>query len=506
MKRGLALSLVSLVSLGSIASADTVESRVIQPERGDTVNEDGGDLISRRIHTDMIVPAFPALEQFAGVTSNVIFMNKCTGGCLVSRGPDDSRTNRSSIVNSGGTLPAFPYSADVWTQVMTCMQGTFAPFNVTITDVDPGSADHLEVLVGNNAPSAFGFGSGTGGVAPFACQSYVSNALVFDFAGIWGQGTTCGAQCVVNICATAAQEIAHTWALDHEIDSTDPMTYYGQNVPTPRHFKNASVQCGSDCQGGTGPNNETCTGPNIGGGGPQSHACSCTGQQTQNSFATVSALFGNAAPSPPIIHIDDPANGAMVNPGFPIHTTITDTDGISKVELRVDNTLVSSVTAGPYYFNAPQTLGEGTHHVEITAYDIYNTSAKAFVDVIIGMGCHSPADCPNTTDTCVGGACIAGSGVPGGLGAACTDSSQCLDGECANGNMGQVCVVACNTGGCPSGYGCVTAAGSMAGVCYPGFDDGTGGGGGGCSTSGGSVSFGLGFAALLVTRRRRRQA
>ena len=157
MNRGLALSFVSFVTVVGIgrASAD-VETRMIQPERGDTVNEDVGDLVAPRPHNDMIVPLYPSFES-AAVTSNTIFMNKCTGGCTVTRGVDDSRTQRSSIIQNAGTLPAFPYSADAWTQVMTCLKGTFAPFNVVVTDVDPGSsASHLEVLIGGNAPSAFG--------------------------------------------------------------------------------------------------------------------------------------------------------------------------------------------------------------------------------------------------------------------------------------------------------------------------------------------------------------
>ncbi len=499
MNRGLALSFVSLVVVGR-ASADTrAITRVIQPERGDSVNEDPSDLVALRPHNDMIVPLVPSFES-ASVTSSTIYLNQCAGGCTVQRGTDNAQTLRSSIIQNAGTLPAFPYPADAWNQVVACVQGTFAPFNVTITDQKPSASTYLTVLVGGNAPSAFGFGTGTGGVAPFACQAYVSNALVFDFAGIWGQGATCDTQCVVNICATAAQEIAHTWALDHEIDPTDPMTYYGQDVPTPRHYKNAEVQCGSDCVSGRGPNGETCSGTNS-----QSHACSCSGAQTQNSFATVAALFGMAAPSPPMITINDPANGAMVSAGFPIHTTISDSDGIDHVELRIDNNLITTLTTGPYFFNAPSTLGDGTHHVEVTAYDIYQTPAMASVDVVIGKGCQNPSDCPNSTDTCVGGACVPGSTVPGGLGSTCTDSSQCLDGQCASGNMGQVCVVACSTGGCPSGYGCVTANGAAMGVCYPGFDDGSGGGGGCLSASGGSVSFGIGFAALLATRRRRRK-
>ena len=490
MMRGLA---ALLLSFGAVATA-SADSRVLQPERGDSVNEDSNDLVAIHPHNDMVIPLYPSIGA-AGANTNVIFMNKCTGGCSVSPGTDDSRTNRSSIVNRTGTLGAFPYPDAAWQAVMTCVRQTFAPFNVQITDVDPGTADHLEIMTGN-LPSQLGFNSQTGGVAPFPCQAFVPNALVFAFAGIWGSGSTCGAQCVTNICATAAQEIAHSWALDHVTDPSDPMTYYGQNDPTPKHYKNAQDQCGSDCVGGQGPFGQSCTGANS-----QSHACSCTNQQTQNSFTTIQGLFGSAAPTPPVVAIMAPANGAQVNPGFPIRSTVDDSDGVAKVELRIDNALVTTLTAGPFAFNAPASMADGTHRVEITAYDIYNTPAKAFVDVIIGKPCGSPGDCPVNTDTCIGGRCVPGSGVAGGLGAACTDSSMCLDGQCASGNAGMVCVSACETGQCPSGFGCVVPMGGSAGVCYPGFDDGTGGG---CSTSGGSIGIGLGFALFVASRRRRK--
>lgn len=489
------LAIASLLLLGSFPGT-ALADRVITPERGDSVNEDVDDVVVLRPHNDMIRPLVPNNEPFSGaVNTHTIFVNKCTGGCTVKSGTDSSVNNTSSIVHGSHVLQAYPYDDASWQKVMSCVKASFGPFNVTVTDVDPSPNAHLEIMTGH-LPAELGFSSGTGGVAPFPCQAFVPNALVFAFAGIWGSGTTCDDQCVTNICATVAQEIAHSWALDHVIDATDPMTYYGQNVVAQRRYKNAELQCGSDCVSGTGPNNETCTGANK-----QNHACSCTGANTQNDFETITNLFGAATPTPPVVAIMDPKDGATVQAGFPIHATATDTDGIDHVVLKVDGTQVSMVTTAPYAFNAPATLGDGTHHVEIDAFDIYGASASAAIDVIIGHGCDDSNPCTDG-NVCVGGKCVAGQGTPGGLGTACTDSSMCTSGICASGNAGMVCATTCSTGQCPSGFGCAVPDGTMQGVCYPGFDDGSGGGG--CAAGNGSLGMGLALGALLVTRRRRR--
>lgn len=485
-------ALATLLLLSGTALAD----RFVIPERGDSVNEDNGDLVALRPHNDMIVPLVPPVVD-ATVTSNTIFMNRCASGCNVKRGNSDSSlTDTSAIVSKPGLVSQFPYGDTAWSQVMDCVTKTFAPFNVVITDQDPGSAHHLEIMVGGT-PQNLGFDSTTGGIAPFYCLAYQSDALVFDFAGIWGSGSTCDAQCVTNVCATAAQEIAHTWGLDHVTDPSDPMTYYGQTVVTQRRYKDAELQCGSDCFNGQTALGDTCSGANK-----QSHACSCTGAQTQNDYQTIKGLFGGTAPTPPTITIMDPKDGATVVAGFPVHADVQDGDGVAKVDLKVDGTMVSSVTTAPYAFNAPATLANGTHHVEVIGTDVYGATASAAIDVIIGKGCDDSDPCPNSGDVCVGGKCVAGSGTPGGLGTACTDGSMCTSGICANGNNGQVCVTTCSTGQCPSGFGCAVPTGMANGVCYPGVDDGSGGGG--CSAGNGSLGMGLALGALLVSRRRRR--
>ncbi len=412
---------------------------------------------------------------------------------MTHTGTDDSRTDTSTI--GGGALTAFKYGDAVWGQVMTCLKDTFEDFNLVITDVDPGSATHLEIMIAGS-PQQIGRAANVGGVAPFTCMSYQSNALVFDFADVWGQGSTCGGMCVEDICSTAAQEIAHTWSLDHVIVAADPMTYYPYLGR--RYYQNTAAQCGSDCQGGVGPlPGETCSGTNT-----QNHACYCTGAQTQNSFTTIKGLFGPGTPTPPVVTITNPAFGANVQAGFNVTATATDASLIQKVELRVDNVLVMpTLTKQPYAFNAPADLQVGTHHVEVRAYDAHNTPGNGAIDVMIGPPCGSASDCSNATDVCIGGRCVPGPDAPGGLGMPCTDNSQCVEMQCASDGTSMYCVSNCTTGQCPSGFGCLsTGADPNVGACWPNYDDGSGGG---CSVAaGGPLSFAFLLAALLFVRRR----
>ncbi len=430
---------------------------------------------------------------------NTIFLNRCTGGCTVRPGNTNSTTDTSSIVSAQHTLGAFPYTDDVWNQVVACMKDTFSPFNVQITDVDPGTANHFEIMVGN-LPADIGLPSTYGGVSPFQCgSSYIPNSLVFDFAGVWNNPATGS---VEDICSTAAQEIAHSFTLDHSTVAADPMTYFG--FTGRRYFQNTSQQCGSDCVSGKSPTNLTCTGTPA-----QEHPCICTGSNDQNPVTTITALFGAGTVAPPTVTIVNPKFGASVAPGFNITATITDPNSaaITMATLTVDGVAVPpNLTTAPYAFSAPSTLANGTHHIQVTGTNAHGASGNATIDVNIGPPCTKPSDCPATTDTCIGGRCVPGPGVQGGLGMPCTDGTMCAEGECASDGTNMYCVSACAKGECPPNFGCLpTSSGSDAagdtGVCWPGYDDGSGG----CNVgTGGSISFGLIFAAFVFTRRRRK--
>lgn len=449
------------------------------------------------VRLEPVPPTPPQLISY-----NKIYLNRCANGCPIAVGTSNSIADRWQI-GSPRTLTKFPYSDETWNKVVTCVKDVFSPYNVEIVTTNPGSVNHFEIMIAGS-PLDLGMNANIGGVAPGGCNSplTVDNALVFDFAAVWGSGTSCSQRCIEDICATAAQEIGHVFSgMDHVIIKEDPMTYF--NSTTRKYFQKVSGQCGSDCVSGKGPGNVTCTGT-----GSQNHACRCTGQQTQNADEIIKGLFGYGPGTPPTVTIKNPAADITLQPGFKINVEATDDGGnISKVELKIDGTVVGTVMAPPYDFTSPLTLTPGAHKIEAVAYDGPGTPGTALVSVRIGPPCESSADCPSTTDVCAGGRCVAGPSVTGGLGSTCTDSAMCIGGICGSDGTSMYCAEPCKVGECPEDFGCIDDGSGMGtGVCWPGYDDGSGGCGCQSNQSGGALSFGLLFAVTVFTWRRRRSS
>jgi len=442
-------------------------------------------------------------SRLRAANTNKIFLNRCVGGCLVNRGTTDSRTNTTTILRNANqtTLTAFSRSDTVWNNVVSCVRDVFGPFGVEILTDDPGTASHFEIMIAGT-PQQLGRSAGVGGVSPYNCAvEYIPNSLVFVF-DVWGDS-------VEDICSTAAQELAHSFGLDHVTDPSDPLTYF--NYSGRRRFKDAQVQCGSDCvdadnnpaTANTGPFGQVCSGTGL--QGEQNHTCTCNDgphadilTNTQNSVAVMRSLFGAGVPTPPTLAIAKPRAGDNVAPGFPVVAEATDDNGIGSVELHVDGALAGTVTQIPYVFNAPATLADGSHTVEVIAFDRNGASTTRTVQVYIGPPCTKPAECPSDTDTCVGGRCVPGPGVQGGLGTACTENLGCASGQCAANSTGEMyCVEPCDPANdqCPGGFACLTVG--AGGVCWPSEDSG------GCSTTGGGpFVLGLALIALFVTTSR----
>jgi hypothetical protein len=422
----------------------------------------------------------------AVVNSKTIFLNRCTGGCMISNGFTDSRTNKSSI--GAGRLSAFEHGATSWTSVVNCMKSTFSRFNVNITDVDPGpNVDHFEVMVAG-LPGEIGLSSNIGGIAEYSCQGpgtcskYIPNAIVFAFANSYPNNPT-------EICATAAQEIAHTWTLDHVTDASDPMTYFSYSGM--RQFKD-NVRCGSDCVNGQSPFGLTCTG--------NEHTCMSTGQATQNDVQILLALFGPAGAVAPSLTVNYPTNFSAQQNGFTVDADCTSTVGIQEVQFSIDGMLKGTLTTptGPYRYMTPSNLTEGPHKLTVLCATTQQAITIKTVDFIIG----APCPCAQAGYICFNNACIAGPDAPGGLGATCTGNADCVAQACASDGETMACTIPCDleANNCPEGFGCLDAGGGN-GVCWAGID-----GGGCCDTGGGdagSILFGLGVAAALVTRRAR---
>ncbi len=306
--------------------------------------------------TYFVRPAPAQVAPFGpGPRHRIIYMNRA-GGAL-HPGDENSATNTTGIVNQESTLSPFPYSDTTWHGVVDCMRAMYAPFDVEITETDPGNVDHIESMVAGS-PSDVNLPDGYGGVAMMNGDcSVMERGIAFTFPTVWGNN-------VRDICETAAQETAHSLGLDHEFLCEDPMTYLS-NCGN-KAFRDIDADCGEYA----------------------SRQCSCGGSK-QNSVKLFLQILGPAPGGPavdhqaPTITLTSPAEGAQVAPGFQVTADAQDNVGVTKVDLYVDGAMVASDGAAPYQLQTAGNLAAGTHTVEVRAHDVAGNSGTDSASVMV---------------------------------------------------------------------------------------------------------------------------
>lgn len=174
------------------------------------------------------------------------------GGTYVSGSADDATTNTTKILPSGSyAVPAYPYGDASWDTLKTCVASAFAPFGVNVTDVDPDTAPHHEIVFTTTYNGWPGGSANVGSISSLTCPGSGSgpaaNGIAFVFAEAYGDRPA--DHCELGV-SQLASEIA---ALDHTRDCHDFLGGY-QTPCGPKAFLDKPVQCGEfsdrNCQCG----------------------------------------------------------------------------------------------------------------------------------------------------------------------------------------------------------------------------------------------------------------
>ncbi|MCA9673882.1 MAG: hypothetical protein KC464_02485 [Myxococcales bacterium] len=281
----------------------------------------------------------PSTGVLAAAGQTIIYMNHV--GTTLSPGDNDARTNRSTLVSQTTAVPAWSTTQAKWDQIMSCVRNMWAPFNVVVTDVDPGNVPHYESIV-TTQPGVIGMDPNVGGVSPFTIGcNVIPNSIVFTFADAFGGDAE-------TICEVVGQETAHSFGADHELLASDPMTYLQYNGL--QSFKDQSVSCGEY----------------------QSRQCGLQGEcgTNQNSYQFLMQRIGPAGTDTiPTVAITSPADGATVAPGFAVSASASDDGAVARVELWIDGALAETLSSAPFTFTTSPSLSAGAHQVETRAYD-----------------------------------------------------------------------------------------------------------------------------------------
>jgi hypothetical protein len=476
-------SLSATLAVASVASAEPVST-----DRKET----------------LVVPYTEADDQIAAQRggnpdiSNILFVNRCTEGCTVTKsGVNNSVANTSAIPNGNDgqefTIPAFQHSEATWTTLMQCLRDIFLPYDVVVTDVDPGNEPHHEAIA-SGLPADIGLPPTIGGIAPGGCEPR-NNMLSYSFLNSYP------ASRVLEMCATVGQEASHSFGLrDHIFDCTDPMTYLdscGQ-----KFFRNKNMPCGEFEQA----------------------ACVCSGNR-QNSHVKLLSVFGegDAEIPAPVIDIVNPANGATITNSTLFAATASDQRTVYRVELYLNDwlwgTYVESDMISPpwsppgsYSISADGDFPDGNYDVRMVAYNDLGISTASSITAVKGSPCTSADSCLDGQQ-CSEGKCF-WEQPSGDVGAPCEFDQQCIgpntyDGQCASDGVDSMCTVPCFVGvndNCPEGYACLEQGGQGAGVCWFETEEPEGCCETGGGASGGRLAFQLtmiGIVGLLVVRRRR---
>jgi hypothetical protein len=455
----------------------------------------------------------------AAVISNKIFVNRCVNGCTFTQSSGMTSSSRLNQTWLGGdfdtgnpgsgapgtvyTIPPCTDPARVgsmtcddaqWADIVACVVDTYAPYDVVVTDVDPGTSVPHHEAVAAGVASDLGLNMFVGGVGPISGGCALHEDTVSFSFDIWPN--------IYEMCSTIAQETGHGFGIEHSFNCQDAMgSGYVNPSCGPQYFRNETLPCADESKAG------------VSGGGPR--ACICGGgmQNVHNKLLDVFGLNPTPLPAPETTLVM-PTNGQTFGSGteFPISVAGNLRRGLGRAEVWFNGykwmTQDAQRNQIAFNFTAPPDLPDGVIDVEVRVYnDLETVYGTATATVTKGSPCVDETSCA-AGQHCDAGKC-SWDAPAGQLGDACDYPQYCVTGICEANQCSSDCVTGIE-GFCPAGFSCVGNGDGANGFCLS--DDG-GGGGGGCCSTGSSTPAAmllgqLGLVGIVlggILRRRRRR-
>src|SRR5688572_17477081 len=176
-RRTMRKSLALLLSLGSFAACVDPDAQTRTTPRPPGEHPRGTYVIRDPGEQEGVLRFGPGPQR------RIVYMNRFGG--TFQLGDDNSGNNTSSIpMISSSTLQPFGDGDAAWQDLMTCVRQMFGPYDVTITETDPGATPHIESVVAGD-PEDIGHPAGSllGIATMFSDCSVVEEAIVFTFPG-----------------------------------------------------------------------------------------------------------------------------------------------------------------------------------------------------------------------------------------------------------------------------------------------------------------------------------
>lgn len=455
-------------------------------------------------HEDLPEGLFPSVtevppepeRQVLGL--KYLFINRCKGGCIITKGADDARTDSTQAPDDpAGTkfnLSEFAHGDESWNKVMTCLREVYSPYDIIVTDEEPppGVPYNEGIAAGTQAElhlsGLLGYAYNNDDCSP---RAY---AISFTFANEFRPDS------INSMCRVIAQETAHSFGLRHSYEftdgrsaCTDPMSYR-TNCGGQRFFRNEPARCGE-------------YEPTSCGG--------CGG--LQNTHARLITILGPGTPITPAPEVEllGPADGSPIAAGNVISVRAGSKRGVHRLELWVNGYKWAQLGGAGWGENGqptvtyavpiPPELPDGVLDVVVKVKDdIELTTETPQITLTKGAPC-ATADTCAAGQRCEEGRCFWDPPV-GETGDECTYKQFCKTELCAKVSDGEErCTQLCVQGiadSCPENFTCLENGDPGSGICWPASDLDTGCG---CSSQGElppTALFGLGVLGLLFRRRR----